>query len=303
MPVRPILARPILALPFLALPLAALPALAPAQTAPSAEAQLVLPDTGLAEAAPELRALFADVGLYRILEVMSAEGLGAAPEIEADMFPGQGGSAWRAVVAGIYATDRMVALFEEAVPRERMTPEVVAALQAFYDSDLGARVAEGEVAARQAFLEPGVEEAAAELARQQAAEDSPRIALLTEFIAVNDLVERNVAGALNSNFAFYRGLGDGDAFETDIPEELMLTEVWGREAEIRSETTEWLYAYQILAYEDLTDDEMARYVDLTRTEAGQVLNAVLFQAFDALFEQVSYDLGRAAATFIAGEDT
>lgn len=295
------LSRSILALPFLLAPLAVLPAAAPAQT--SSEAQLMLPDTRLSEEAPELRAVFEAMGLYAILEVMSAEGVNAAPDIEADMFPGQGGSAWPAVVAGIYATDRMVATFEEAVPLERMTPEIVAELADFYASDLGQRVAAGELAARQAFLEPGVEDAAREMAQQQAADGAERIGLLTEFIAVNDLVERNVMGALNSNFAFYRGLGDGGAFETEIPEQLMLAEVWGQEAEIRSETTEWLYGYQILAYEDLTDEELAQYIAMSESAAGQVLNAVLFQAFDVLFEAVSYDLGEAAATFIAGEDT
>jgi hypothetical protein len=33
------------------------------------------------------------------------------------------------------------------------------------------------------------------------------------------------------------------------------------------------------------------------------LNAALFVGFDALFEAISADLGRAAAGFIAGEDT
>jgi len=295
------LSRSILALPLVLAPLMALPVISHAQT--GAEAQLVLPDTALAEEAPEVRAVFEAMGLYGVLEVMSAEGLDAATNIEADMFPGQGRGAWRAVVAGIYATDRLVAQFEAAVPLERMTPEVLAELQAFYDSDLGQRVARGEVAARQSLLEPGVEDAARELAQTRAAEGDARIGLLTEFIAANDLIERNVMGALNSNFAFYRGLGDGGAFATPIPEELMLAEVWGQEAEIRSETTEWLFGYQILAYDDLGDEDLARYIAMSETPAGQVLNAVLFQAFDVMFEAVSYDLGRAAATFIAGEDT
>nr|WP_239025612.1 DUF2059 domain-containing protein [Roseibacterium persicicum] len=292
----------ILALPIALMPLAALPVPALAQQG-AGEAQLVEPAGRLAEAAPELRALFEAMGLYTILEVMATEGLAAGPDLQADMFPGQGGSAWPAVVAGIYSVERMVATFEEAVPLDRLTPEMVAELQAFYDSDLGRRVAAGEIAARQAFLEPGVEEAATELARTRAAEGAPRIALLTEFIAVNDLVERNVSGALNSNFAFYRGLSEGGAFEAEIPEELMLAEVWGQEPEIRTDTTDWLFAYQTLAYEDLTDAEMATYTAMSATPAGQTLNAILFEGFDVLFEEISHDLGRAAAGFIAGEDT
>jgi hypothetical protein len=189
------------------------------------------------------------------------------------------------------------------MPRDRLTPEMIAELQAFYDSDLGARVAAGELAARQSFLEPGVEEAAGELALSRAAEGHPRAGLLTRFIAVNDLIEHNVSGALNSNFAFYRGLSDGGAFAAEIPEQLMLTEVWGQEAEIRTDLTEWLFAYQTLAYEDLSDAEMQAYIDLTATQAGQVLNAVLFRAFADLFDAISYDLGVAAAHFISGQET
>lgn len=279
----------------------------PAATAQTVEqqlpAQLVPSQTRLAEAAPEVQRLFVSMGLYDIFAVMSAEGVAGGPDIEADMFPGQGGSAWSAVVAGIYSTDRMIAAFETALPVDRLTPEMVAELQAFYDTDLGARVAMGELAARQSFLEPDVEEAAGELARTRAADGHPRAGLLTEFIAVNDLVEHNVSGALNSNFAFYRGLSDGGAFAAEIPEQLMLTEVWGQEAEIRTDLTEWLFAYQTLAYDGLNDDEMRAYIELTATEAGQALNTVLFRAFADLFDAISYDLGVAAAHFISGEET
>jgi len=267
------------------------------------EVQMRAPGSALAETAPEIRTLFEDMGLYQILEVMSAEGLESAADIEADMFPGRGGGAWQAVVAGIYASDRMVADFEAALPLELMTPEIVAELQAFFDTDLGARIAEGELAARQSFLDPGIEEGAEDLARQRLEEGHPRIEILTEFIAANDLVEHNVSGALNSNFAFYRGLSDGGAFASEIPQELMLAEVWGQEAEIRSETTEWLFAYQTLAYEGLSDAEMQTYVALSRSEAGQVLNQAMFRAFAAVFDAISYDLGVAAAHFISGEET
>ncbi len=289
---------------ILAAPLALWPVLAtPALAQTSNDAQLIAPETRLAETAPEIRTLLEDMGFYAVLEVMAAEGTDAAPDVEADMFPGRGGSAWAAVVSNIYATDRIVADFEAALPLEMLTPEIVAELQAFYDTELGARVAAGELAARQSLMEPGIEEGAEELARQRAEQDHPRIGLLTEFIAVNDLVEHNVSGALNSNFAFYRGLSDGGAFAAEIPEQLMLAEVWAQEAEIRTETTEWLYAYQTLAYEDLSDEEMRAYIDLTATEAGQVLNTVLFRAFAEMFDAISYDLGVAAAHFISGEET
>jgi hypothetical protein len=41
---------------------------------------------------------------------------------------------------------------------------------------------------------------------------------------------------------------------------------------------------------------------VSETQAGAALNAALFAAFDRVFNQLSYELGVAAAGFIVGED-
>ena len=69
------------------------------------------------------------------------------------------------------------------------------------------------------------------------------------FIETNNLIETNVAGALNTNYAFYMGLMDGQAFGGALTEEQVLSDVWSQEAEIRSNTTEWLYAFLWMAYQ------------------------------------------------------
>jgi hypothetical protein len=88
----------------------------------------------------------------------------------------------------------------------------------------------------------------------------------------------------------------------EIPEELMLTEVWGQEPEVRRDTIEWLYSFQLSAYSGLSDADIEAYTAFSATEAGIALNAALFSAFDTVFNQLSYELGTAAAGFIAGED-
>lgn len=270
-------------------------------------AQTAAPGTTAPPAAPEaqreeIRALLGAMGLYDILAIMAEEGRNAAPDLAADMFPGQGGAAWMAVVASIYSADKMIAAFEAALPVGALSDADIATLTRFFEDDVGARIVAGEIAARQAFLDPEVERMAGALAAQRIADSHPRMALLREFTRINDLVERNVSGALNGNLAFYMGLSDGGAFATPVPLEVMLDEVWGQEAAIRAETIEWLMAYQTLAYEDLTDAELQSYIDLSRSPAGQAINAGLFVAFDTVFNALSHDLGRAAAGFMIGED-
>ncbi len=278
-----------------------LPAAGPA-TAQTSEAQIIVPDSVLAETHPEVFALMDAIGLYDVLRIMSQEGIDSADDMQADMFPDQGGAAWTAVVAGIYSADRMIADFEAALPVEQFTPEVLEDLTLFFATEPGASAVAGEIAARRAFLEPGIEDTANEIIAQLRADEDPRVDLLAQFIAANDLVELNVSGALNSNFAFFQGLSDGGAFETDMPEELMLSEVWGQEPEIRQTTVDWLYAYHVVAYSDLTDGDLQAYIAMSETDAGRARIRALFTAFDVVFEQLSYDLGVAAAAFLVGED-
>lgn len=285
-----------IALPFAA----ALVAIVP--QAASSQALSGPTEPPLAERAPHLDEMLRTLRIFEIIEVMSAEGVAGAQALEDDMFPGEGGAAWAAQANRIHGTDRMIGLFEDAFPVDAVTEEEAARATAFFTAEPGATIAEAELATRRAFLDPVIEEAAGEAFRAAVVEEDPRLDLLTGFIDANDLVERNVSGALNSNFAFYRGLADGDAFEVEIPEDLMLNEVWGQEAQLRRDTVEWLYSFQLAAYSGLSDADLEAYIAFSETEAGQALNAALFAAFDVMFEQLSYELGQSAAVFIAGED-
>jgi hypothetical protein len=256
----------------------------------------------LAERAPQIVEMLEALRLYEVLGIMATEGVEAALSLEADLFPDNGGAPWALEANRINGADRMIALFEAAFPVERMSGEDVAHVTEFFTSEPGIGIAAAEVAGRRAFLDPGVEEVANDAFRQAVTEEDPRIDVLTDFIEANDLVERNVSGALNSNFAFYRGLSDGGAFEVEIPEELMLAEVWGQEPELRRDSIEWLYSFQLSAYAGLSDADIEAYTALSETQAGAALNAALFEAFDRVFNQLSYELGVAAAGFIVGED-
>jgi hypothetical protein len=260
------------------------------------------PQASLAERAPEVHDMLQTLRLYDILDVMAAAGVEGAMNLEADLFPGKGRAPWAAEANRINGAGRVETLFEQAFPQDMMSAEHVARITAFFEAEPGRSIAAAEVEARRAFLDPATEDLAKEAFRNAVEEGDPRIDILTEFIEINDLVERNVSGALNSNLAFYRGLSDGGAFEVEIPEDLMLSEVWSQEAEVRRDTIEWLYSFLLAAYSGLDAAEIEAYTAFSETEAGVALNAALFEAFDSVFERLSYDLGVAAAKFIAGED-
>jgi len=245
--------------------------------------------------------LVAATRLTEILTIMSAEGVAYGETLETDMFPGEGGATWTEEVERIHDTDRAVEEMRLAFDA-RLGSDAVDPLLDFYETPLGRRIVDGEVIAREALLDEEADATAKEMLADMIQSDSPRLGLLREFVEVNDLIESNVVGGLNSNFAFYRGLENGGAFRTTITEGQMLSEVWEQESEMRVETEEWLLSYLGLAYAGLTDDELRTYIEISGTDAGDSFNAALFAAFDVLFSRVSYELGQAAARYIAADD-
>jgi hypothetical protein len=238
-----------------------------------------------------------------IIEVMHAEGLEYGRSLEDEMFPGKGGSSWRATVALVYDEPAMLKRFQTAFARHvESDPATMDAVAAWFDTPLGQRILTLEIEARRALMDEAVEEAARLRADEMAADDDPRMAALRDFAAANDLIEQNVQGALNANLGFYQGMSEAGAFGDDMTEEQMLSDVWGQEPDIRRETEEWLFPFLALAYGPLSDAELQGYTDFSETAAGRKMNTALFAAFDAVFVQISRDLGRAAARQMVGDD-
>lgn len=245
----------------------------------------------------ELERLSQAMRTDEMVAILRDEGLAEAKEIGAETFPGRVPSAWDDRMARIYDTERVTALFEEHFFGE-LADSDISDLIAFFEGDLGREIMQLEISGRRAFISEDVEQAARDAWAGH--DDEGRAAQLKQFIEVNDLLERNVSGALNSTLAFYQGLALGEMFE--LTEDEILRDVWMQEPEIRSDTEGWLYAYLSMSYEPLSDDDLAAYIALSDSEAGQDLNSALFVAFDRVFDDVSFRVGSAIALLSGGEE-
>ena len=241
--------------------------------------------------------------LDEVIEIMRLEGLDHGAEIGESLLGPRAGRAWTATVSAIYREEalqaRFASLLEAALEGDAAVAEDI---EGFFGSETGQRILELEIGARRAMLDPAVDEDARSALVAMRAEEAPRLELLERFAAANDLIEQNVAGGLNSTFAFYTGLRDGGAPGFDIGEKDMLADVWGQEEEIRADLEEWLFAYLALAYGPLEDGELDAYIAFSELPSGQALNAALFAAFNGLFEETSWQLGQAAGQLLASED-
>ncbi len=236
-----------------------------------------------------------------LIAVMREEGLGYGDQIAEDMFGGRTTGEWDAAIDQIYSETAMSDAIRSGLVTALDGADVATIID-FFSTELGQEIVELEIAARRALLDEAVEEASKEAAAIALIDETPRAQLLTEFVETNDLVETNVVGAMNANYAFYVGLIEGGGFAGGLSQDELLADVWSQEDEIRQNTTEWVYSYGLLAYQPLSDEDLQTYIDFSNTEAGEDLNAALFAAFDGMFEDISGALGRAASQAMIGQD-
>lgn len=244
------------------------------------------------EGETDLDALLKALRVSDTVGIMREEGLAYADSLAQDMIPETDPESWQATVGRIYDTSRMRDLVEgrmetalEGVPLDPLV--------AFFTSDLGREVVSLELSARETLLDPAVEEAAQDRYDTLDQDGATIIDQIDTLIADGDLIEHNVMGILNSNLMLYRGLSDGGAF--DLTEEDILLDVWSQEQSVREDSTDWIGAYLLTAYQPLEKEELDRYIALWQTEEGQALNSALFSTFDRMYEELSYLMGQTIA--------
>ena len=244
-------------------------------------------------------ALLEAMRVPEIVQVMREEGLDYAQEMGEDLLPGGATRGWRAVVSQVYDTEAM-----EEVVRGQFIDSFAGTeagpLLDFFTSEDGQRVVDLEITARRTLIDDDLEASAREAYQALDGTDDPRLEQIEAFVEANDLVEANVVGAMNASYQFYLGLVDGGAFE--MAEEEILSEVWAQEEDTRSDTREWLYAFLLVAYRPLSDAVLDEYVALSASPEGRAMNRALFAGFNAMYDEISYGLGLAAAQQMLGEE-
>lgn len=261
-------------------------------------AATVAVSAAVAEPAPQTEALLEALGIGETVEIMQEEGQRYGRDLAYDMIPDADSESWSGVIRSIYDGDKMYSLIADRFESELEGTDLAPILE-YYRSEAGQEIVAMELATRRAFLDPETEAEATERYRDVAAEGSPLLEQIGTLIADSDLVELNVAGAMNSDLMFYRGLNDGGAF--DMTQEEILSDVWAQEEEMRRNSHDWLHAFFLMAYQPLDPGMLEAYAAFYRTPGGRDLNRATFAAFDEMYEEISYLLGLAVAQYLQSE--
>ena len=250
------------------------------------------------ETQAQFEALLNALQIEETVHVMHDEGVAYGKEVGADMLPDADAVSWQRVVNRIHDADKMRALVERGFA-DALAGEDLKPMLDFLQTPRGQNIVGLEIAARRAFLDSAVEEAARDRLEQRRDENAPVLEQISQLIRDSDLIERNVTGALNSNLMFYNGLVDGGALE--MSQDDILSDVWSQEDTVREDARDWMNAFLLMAYEPLEPEDLQAYVEFYRTPAGRVLNRAMFDAFNRMYEELSYILGRAVARHMQSE--
>ena len=238
----------------------------------------------------------------RMIGLMREEGIAYGETLAADLIGRPDDPVWAEALEAIYDERAMLERFETALG-EALTAEEAAPIAAFLEGDLGRRIVELELSAREVIADEAAEDAARAAWAEAAARGTPRAGRIETFIAVNDLVEENVASGLTANYEFLAGLAEGGGMGgAETSDEALIAQAYGAEPELRAETEAWLGGYLNLAYGPLSDADLDRYIAFSETDAGRDMNRALFRAFEAMYDGMSRAMGLAAGARMVGED-
>lgn len=254
-----------------------------------------------AQDSAKIDTLFDALAMPEMIEIMRDEGLAYGQTLGTDMLPDGGSGQWDLAVAAIYDSQMMLEEVRGAFG-EALEGDDLDAMIAFFTSAPGTTIIDLEVSARRALLDEAVEEASKENAALAMMDETPRYKLVEEFVTANDLIEANVVGSMNSSYAFYMGLIDGGVMPAGMTAETALQDVRTQEADIRRDTTEWVYSFLLMAYQPLPDEDLEAYIAFSRTDAGQDLTRALFLSFNGMFDDISRALGLAASRFMTTQE-
>lgn len=237
--------------------------------------------------------------LSEVVEIMREEGIRSGADLGRDMLPGGGGAQWSAIVDRIYDLDAMMGVVQDRMSAALGKADLSEVL-AHFSTQKAQSILDLENAARRTIVATDALEAAKALSLEAREEKTRLVVAIGKIIETNDYVEFNVSGYLNASFRFMVGMADGGALE--MTQDEIIAETWSEEESVRQETEDWLFAFLGLAYEPLSDKDLADYGAIYETPTGQELNRALFDAFDHMYQNLSYALGLGlAAQMVAKE--
>lgn len=259
---------------------------------------LVMSTSSMSRADPEIDELMNDLRLPEMVSILIDEGQDYGETLRQDMIPDMKKAVWATEIDRIYDREAILSVLRETLVKS-LGPAQTDYLAQFFSSPDGGEITSLELSARRVMSHEDILSASAAEYKKLRTKNDPLVKQIEDMIRAGDLIELNVAGSLNANMMFYRGMMQGGALNWSDAE--MMSEVWIQEGAAREEALEWVHGFSLIAYKPLSFDKMQDYVEMWSSDAGKILNKALFEAYNQIYADVSYELGQGVARYMASE--
>lgn len=239
------------------------------------------------------REMLSQMRFGEIVTIMREEGISDSRELPKDLMMGQVGASWEHALSSIYDIEMMTQTVESLFLGSLGSKNLEGILE-FVSSAAWQTAMDLELAARHAMLAPEIEQMAYDSYYQALSKNTRLVRDLEALVDSADLVEQNVVGALNGMYQFNLGLVDG-GLEMGYTEDELLAQIWTEEESIRNDVSEWMFAFLMLAYDSIERQMLLEQIRFFQTSEGRRLNAAMFDAFDGMLNDITYQLGFALA--------
>ncbi len=234
-----------------------------------------------------------------LMKIVRDEGLANAADILPRAPSGEISDSVMQAAIDTFDAETMQAEMRAALAAHLDTDKM-AEVTAFFRSEAGKTLVNMELSARRAIMDSDIEEVARSNWENRREDKDAHIEAIRRYAQVNDLVERNTAGAMIARYEFLQGLAYGSGKAID--EDAALADIWEREREILVDTESWLMGYLLLAYGPVPTDAVKAYTTFSLRPAGEALNLALFDGFEVTYRRISYELGRLAGQAATARD-
>lgn len=219
------------------------------------------------------------MGVPALIQSFAQDGIDGTKDLDEAFLAGQGGDVFYETARKLYAPDRLESELRLSLA-EQIDRKTAERALLFFESELGRKIVDLEVQARQAMVDPSLKATAigaAETARNQ----------VLRLLHVRDLIDRNVEIAVAAQNAFYKG------FAAISEEQDAAPDIESQRPLIKEETSAWVTGYYVLVASALSDQDLDRYITFWETDVGVALDTAMNEAFEASYMTLSFGLGQA----------
>lgn len=201
--------------------------------------------------------------------------------------------AWQERLTTIFTVERIQSLFEAGFAEAFHPRSTKEALDFLKDPDW-ITIVSLQNDASIAVLDPDTEAASIEVYWKHVDKNSKRLALIEELIETVDLIEQNMAAAMNGMITLNQGM-TSVLPELGFPDEELFAFFLEEESSMRADIAESLSSFFLMTYEPLSDQVLRDQIAFWGTQAGRDLSNAMMRGYDAVYDSLTYDLGRAMA--------